>query len=283
MLRWTSVRCCAAAAAWWGCWPVAGFQSVGKRSWQEAGLPSVGLRRFHGVPASHPAPPPHPGPGVLRFEPGQEARRFVAVPSGATWAELKIRAGELDTPKARLWPQHVGSRPGSSCAGQLHAGALPGQQTKRLLASSVTCCGWGLAPGGYATPPPLPASPGSPLQSYMLRATALLPHTRYSDSEWRSFAQLSAHQVGGPPALLSLLFVPASLPRRLHLLWVPACSSSILEIHRNPPVLPTYILHTRTLSPSAGVWRRLCRHRRHHPGADAGAVLEQPGRRHAER
>ena len=28
----------------------------------------------------------------------------------------------------------------------------------------------------------------------MLRATALLPHTRYSESEWRSFAQLSAHQ-----------------------------------------------------------------------------------------
>jgi hypothetical protein len=31
----------------------------------------------------------------------------------------------------------------------------------------------------------------------MLRATALLPHTRYTDSEWRAFTQLSAHQVGG--------------------------------------------------------------------------------------
>lgn len=38
------------------------------------------------------------------------------------------------------------------------------------------------------------------LQLYMLRATALLPHTRYSDSEWRAFAQLSAHQVGAARA-----------------------------------------------------------------------------------
>lgn len=75
--------------------------------------------------------PTHP-PGVLRFSPGDELRRFVAVPTGATWATLTVRAGELDTPK-----------------------------------------------------------------SYMLRATALLPHTRYSDSEWRSFTQLSAHQVRG--------------------------------------------------------------------------------------
>lgn len=36
---------------------------------------------------------------MLRFQPGHEARRFVAVPGGATWAELRIRAGELDTPK----------------------------------------------------------------------------------------------------------------------------------------------------------------------------------------
>lgn len=67
--------------------------------------------------------------GALRFQPGEETRRFVAVPPGAGWAELRIRAGEVDTPKL-----------------------------------------------------------------YMLRATALLPHTRYSDSEWRAFAQLSAHQ-----------------------------------------------------------------------------------------
>ena len=39
--------------------------------------------------------------GVLRFQPGEEARRFVAVPPGASWAELSIRAGELDTPKVR--------------------------------------------------------------------------------------------------------------------------------------------------------------------------------------
>lgn len=70
--------------------------------------------------------------GALRFQPGDEVRRFVAVPAGATWAELKVRAGEMDTPK-----------------------------------------------------------------SYMLRATALLPHTRYTDSEWRSFSQLSPHQETG--------------------------------------------------------------------------------------
>ena len=46
------------------------------------------------------------------------------------------------------------------------------------------------APAEHAA---LPAAPSCP-QSFMLRATALLPHTRYSESEWRSFAQLSAHQ-----------------------------------------------------------------------------------------
>ena len=65
------------------------------------------------------------------------------------------------------------------------------------------------------------------MQSYMLRATALLPHTRYSDSEWRSFTQLSAHQVrwmcsgridcaATPAAALALHFCkarPAALPQ----------------------------------------------------------------------
>jgi tripeptidyl-peptidase-2 len=50
--------------------------------------------------------------GVLRFQPGTELRRFVAVPSGATWAELRIRAGELDTPKvgAEGWGQALEAR-----------------------------------------------------------------------------------------------------------------------------------------------------------------------------
>jgi tripeptidyl-peptidase-2 len=63
--------------------------------------------------------------GNESFVPGKEMRRFVGVPSGATWAELTLKArGEDRT----------------------------------------------------STP-----------KSYMVRATALLPHTRYSDSEFRTF------------------------------------------------------------------------------------------------
>lgn len=38
--------------------------------------------------------------GSERFDPGTELRRFVAVPHGATWAELKLKAIESDTPKS---------------------------------------------------------------------------------------------------------------------------------------------------------------------------------------
>ncbi|KAG7670442.1 hypothetical protein Ndes2437A_g04966 [Nannochloris sp. 'desiccata'] len=62
--------------------------------------------------------------GNESFVPGKEMRRFVGVPAGATWAELKLKANDSTT-----------------------------------------------------TP-----------KSYMVRATALLPHTRYSDSEFRTFA-----------------------------------------------------------------------------------------------
>ncbi|GAB4814120.1 hypothetical protein N2152v2_001166 [Parachlorella kessleri] len=65
--------------------------------------------------------------GSLQFEAGREVRRFIAVPEGATWAEMRIRAGQTDTPKL-----------------------------------------------------------------FLLRATQLLPHTRFSDSEHRSMVQLSA-------------------------------------------------------------------------------------------
>eukprot|EP00887_Chlorella_sp_A99_P002396 scaffold10.g2396.t1 len=63
--------------------------------------------------------------GPMSFIPGQEVRRFVAVPEGAGWAQLRLRAHSLTTPK-----------------------------------------------------------------SYMVRATQLLPHTRYTDSEYRTFLQL---------------------------------------------------------------------------------------------
>lgn len=47
--------------------------------------------------------PPHTlrlGPVSLR--PGQEVRHFVAVPAGATWAELMVRADDYDTPRVFL-------------------------------------------------------------------------------------------------------------------------------------------------------------------------------------
>lgn len=37
--------------------------------------------------------------GKLDFTPGLELRRFVAVPEGATWGELRLRAGAHETPK----------------------------------------------------------------------------------------------------------------------------------------------------------------------------------------
>ena len=64
--------------------------------------------------------------GEERFVPGTELRKFVAVPNGATWAELKIKAIDSTTPKG-----------------------------------------------------------------LMVRATAIRPHTRYSDSEYRSYIQLT--------------------------------------------------------------------------------------------
>ncbi len=37
--------------------------------------------------------------GWMDFKPGQEVRRFVAVPEGATWAELRLRAGAHEQPR----------------------------------------------------------------------------------------------------------------------------------------------------------------------------------------
>ena len=38
--------------------------------------------------------------GLLVFQPGTVVRRFIAVPDGATWAELRIMAGPHDVPKS---------------------------------------------------------------------------------------------------------------------------------------------------------------------------------------
>lgn len=40
--------------------------------------------------------------GPVKLTPGQEVRQFVAVPAGATWAEILVRAGSYDTPKVFL-------------------------------------------------------------------------------------------------------------------------------------------------------------------------------------
>lgn len=64
--------------------------------------------------------------GPLKLGPGAELRHFVAVPAGATWAELVVRSGAYDTSK-----------------------------------------------------------------TFLLRATALVPDVRYTDSEWRSNLTLS--------------------------------------------------------------------------------------------
>ena len=37
--------------------------------------------------------------GRLAFAPGTEVRRFVAIPEGATWGELVLKAGDHDTPR----------------------------------------------------------------------------------------------------------------------------------------------------------------------------------------
>ena len=39
--------------------------------------------------------------GWMEFKAGQEVRRFVAVPEGARWAELRLRAGAHEQPRCR--------------------------------------------------------------------------------------------------------------------------------------------------------------------------------------
>lgn len=76
------------------------------------------------------------------------------------------------------------------CRGQSGRGA---QRPSTSLASPATALGPPTHCAHALATPPAAAPVGA--QGYMLRATALLPHTRYSDSEWRSYTQLSAHQV----------------------------------------------------------------------------------------
>ena len=78
------------------------------------------------------------------MKPGLEERRFVAVPPGATWAELKVRSSETDTPKVSAAGGRAGGR-----AGALHA-RLPWHAGNRLGTGSASrskpCKRWRASP-----------------------------------------------------------------------------------------------------------------------------------------
>jgi tripeptidyl-peptidase-2 len=91
--------------------------------------------------------------GRFEFVPGKEQRRFVAVPEGATWAELKMN-----------YPLNDNNSTTTVTSGQ----HIP--------------------------------------KSYMVRATQLAPQTRYSDTEHRSFVQLTP----GSDHIASLAVLPGT-------------------------------------------------------------------------
>ena len=41
--------------------------------------------------------------GWMNFKPGQEVRRFIQVPNGTTWAELRLRAAGHEQPRWACW------------------------------------------------------------------------------------------------------------------------------------------------------------------------------------
>ncbi|MEW5318316.1 MAG: hypothetical protein WDW38_009545 [Sanguina aurantia] len=55
------------------------------------------------VPLQLPTDVPNLTLGPLEMQPGSEHRHFVAVPNGATWAEVLLRSGTHDTPKIYLF------------------------------------------------------------------------------------------------------------------------------------------------------------------------------------
>lgn len=143
-------------------------------------------------------------------------------------------------------------------------------------------------------PPLLPLAP----QAYMLRATALLPHTRYSSTEWRSHNQFSSHQVlGGRAAKRGARLTVWLLWRQPacdKLTWeIAAAACTCMSLQRNCCCCCCCcrLLSTRRPVPSccdvrcacAGVCDFLQGHGCDHFGAHSGAALEQPGRVCAER
>lgn len=110
----------------------------------------------------------------LAFGPGKEQRRFVAIPEGSSWAEIRMMADE--TPTAN---------------------------------------------------------------SYMVRATQLLPQTRYSSSEYRTLVKLTAHQ----EHVASFAVIPGgTLELTVAQFWNSLnASSATLEVSFHGITIPSHI------------------------------------------
>ncbi len=76
----------------------------------------------------------------MDFKPGQEVRRFVQVPEGATWAELRLRAADHEQPRcvnSRLdmglvvSAAHPACRPGKPGDQEVRGLHLYGQDSSR--------------------------------------------------------------------------------------------------------------------------------------------------------
>lgn len=76
--------------------------SFGPQAADAAASGGVAAGRGGGEGAGGALPPHTLRLGPVKLTPGQEVRHFVAVPAGATWAELLVRAGEFDTSKVFL-------------------------------------------------------------------------------------------------------------------------------------------------------------------------------------
>lgn len=103
----------AAAAARGELPPPAGAQTGGGAAASMAGGESAAGAAAGGADPGGLLPPHTLSLGPLALAPGQEQRRFVAVPPGATWGELVVRGGAYDTPKLFLirWELLSAARP----------------------------------------------------------------------------------------------------------------------------------------------------------------------------
>jgi hypothetical protein len=167
--------------------------------------------------------------GPVKLTPGQEMRHFVAVPAGATWAELLVRAGDYDTPKVflirwvgRAWHQDLSQQCGlqstKSTAGQ--AGQLGDGKVLLHIGHTFKTCTPTVRSQCFPTLPCCCSSTTlllllilrhAPAAAYVgtCRGTQVIPDVRYTDSELRTNLTLSpnsewstAFKVGGASAAL---------------------------------------------------------------------------------